>query len=261
MSNRSPLMLAIVGGAYAVSYGRPPGFETYNTSPLRLSRATRRCPRAAAEPQLDTAALTITRSPSTTGDIVRPPCVVKAAYSSPNERLQRRLPSGLSAIASAPPVRMKMFPVSGSTAGEAHAIRCAGTSLWKTLTLYSQITLPVEASSAITRSCSAAPRPTGFWTYTRSPITTGVDRPPDGTRQRKFSPFSFQELMSPVSRETPSRFGPLSSGQSPMRARRGPWAGRVTLNANATTAAARQHVLRIARILANGSRRQHVQPG
>ena len=61
-------------------------------------------------------------------------------------------------------------------------------------------------------------------------MTTGVDRPPYGTRQRKFSPFSFHELMSPVSREMPSRFGPLSSGQSPTRTRRGAcWAGSVTL--------------------------------
>jgi hypothetical protein len=53
-------------------------------------------------PQFEIAALTITRSPSITGDIVRPPCVVKAAHSSPIERCQSSLPSLLSAITCAP---------------------------------------------------------------------------------------------------------------------------------------------------------------
>ena len=100
-----PLMVAMSGDAYAVSYGRPPGFETYTTSPVRLSSAMKRWPRSAAVPQFETAALTITRSPSTTGDIVRPPCVVNAANSSPNDRYQSSLPSRLSAIASAPPLK------------------------------------------------------------------------------------------------------------------------------------------------------------
>ncbi len=60
---------------------------------------------AADVPQLETAALTMTRSPSTTGDIVRPPCVVKAAHSSPIERSQSSLPSRLSAMTCAPPLR------------------------------------------------------------------------------------------------------------------------------------------------------------
>ena len=47
-----------------------------------------------------------------------------------------------------------MLPVSGSAAGEAQPTRCGGTSLWKMLNLYSQTTLPVSASSAMTRSCS-----------------------------------------------------------------------------------------------------------
>ena len=49
-------------------------------------------------PSSRSAALTITRSPSTSGDIVRPPCVVNAANSSPIERSHSSLPSLLSAI-------------------------------------------------------------------------------------------------------------------------------------------------------------------
>ena len=57
-----------------------------------------RCCRAASAPQFDTAALTITRSPSMSGDAVRPPCVVNAANSSPIDRCQSSLPSRLSAM-------------------------------------------------------------------------------------------------------------------------------------------------------------------
>jgi hypothetical protein len=57
-----------------------------------------------------------------------------------------------------------MFPVSGSTAGDAQPTRWAGTSLWNTLNLYSQTTLPVSASSAMTRSWSWSSRPAGFST-------------------------------------------------------------------------------------------------
>ena len=71
-------------------------------SPVRLSSATNRCRRFAWVPQLEIGALTMTRSPSMSGDIVRPPCVVNAANSSPIERSQSRLPSLLSAITVAP---------------------------------------------------------------------------------------------------------------------------------------------------------------
>ena len=74
------------------------------TSPVRLSSAMKRWLRLALPPQLETAALTITRSPSTSGFIVRPPCVVNAANSSPNDRCHSGLPSRLSAITSAPPL-------------------------------------------------------------------------------------------------------------------------------------------------------------
>ena len=43
-------------------------------------------------------------------------------------------------------------------------------------------------------------------------MTTGAERPPYGTRQRKFSPFSVHFSMSPVSREIPSRVGPTHLG-------------------------------------------------
>ena len=59
-------------------------------------------------------------------------------------------------------------------------------------------------------------------------MTMGVERPPPGTRHRKFSPFSFQVLMRPFSTEMPSRLGPRSSGQSPARTRLGPCAGSDT---------------------------------
>src|SRR5688572_26934316 len=95
------------------------------------------------------------------------------------------------------------------------------------LNLYSQIVLPVSASSATTRSCSDGPRPDGFCTYTRLPITIGAERPPRGTRHSKFVPLRSHEDGRPVSADTPSRFGPRASGQSPSATRRpepGPWA-------------------------------------
>jgi hypothetical protein len=67
-----------------------------------LSSATNRCWRDAPLPQLEIAALTITRLPSTIGDAVRPPCVVNAANSSPIERSHSSLPSLFSAITVAP---------------------------------------------------------------------------------------------------------------------------------------------------------------
>src|SRR5262245_41187560 len=105
------------------------------------------------------------------------------------------------------------------------------------LNLYSHTTLPVSASSAITRSCRSGPRPDGFCTYTRLPITIGADRPPYGTRQRKFWPFSANFSGRPVSFEMPSRFGPRASGQSPTATPRGA-AGGVLCCADATSPAA-----------------------
>ena len=138
----------------------------------------KRWPRAPIEPQLESAALMITRSPSMIGAAVRPPCVVNAANSSPIERSHSSLPSRLSAITVAPAPRAYTLPVSGSAAGVAQPTRWGGTSLWKMLNRYSQTSFPVSVSSAMMRSWSSAPRPTGFWTKTRLPRTIGVDRPP-----------------------------------------------------------------------------------
>src|SRR3972149_10407861 len=55
-------------------------------------------------------------------------------------------------------------------------------------------------------------------------MTTGADRPPYGTRHRKFSPLRPHRSIRPISREIPSRPGPRGSGQSPSETRRGPWA-------------------------------------
>jgi hypothetical protein len=70
----------------------------------------------------------------------------------------------------------------------------------------------------------------------RLPTTIGVDRPPYGARQRKFSPLSAHLSIRPVSFETPSRLGPRMSGQSPMATRRGPCAD--TLRAKTSNGAA-----------------------
>src|SRR5262249_21898656 len=67
-------------------------------------------------------------------------------------------------------------------------------------------------------------------------MTIGADRPPYGTRHRKFSPLSAHLSMSPVSREMPSRFGPRISGQSPIAMRRGPCAPSVTQRRTAVAA-------------------------
>src|SRR2546426_929731 len=91
------------------------------------------------------------------------------------------------------------------------------------LNVYSQIGLPVSASRHITRSWSVGPRPLGFCTQTRLPITIGADRPPYGARQRKFRPFNSHLSIRPVSFDVPLRFGPRISGQSPSGTRLGPW--------------------------------------
>jgi len=67
-------------------------------------------------------------------------------------------------------------------------------------------------------------------------MTIGVERPPPGTRHRKFSPFSAHFSMSPVSREMPSRFGPRISGQSPSATRRGACADMDALIPSASSA-------------------------
>src|SRR5580692_3272171 len=129
ISRRCPPMVAIMGAPYAVSYGRPPGVDVQTISPVFLFIAMKRCERFAIVPQVDTGELTITRSPSIRGDMVRPPWVVNAPNSSPTERSQSFLPSFERARTVAPTPKAYTLPVSGSTAGEAHPTRCAGASL------------------------------------------------------------------------------------------------------------------------------------
>ena len=51
------------------------------------------------------------------------------------------------------PLKAKTLPVAGSTAGDAQAMRCGGTSLVKMLYLCSHSSLPVSALKHISRSC------------------------------------------------------------------------------------------------------------
>src|ERR1700733_10844886 len=129
ISNLCPPMVAIIGAPYAVSYGRPPGFATHTISPVLLFIAMKRCARFAMVPQLEMGELTITRSPSINGDMVRPPWVVNAPNSSPTERSHNFLPSFDKATTVAATPKAYTFPVSGSTAGDAQPTRCAGASL------------------------------------------------------------------------------------------------------------------------------------
>jgi hypothetical protein len=98
--------------------------------------------------------------------------------SSASERSHSSLPSRVNDISRPLPLNANTLPVAGSTTGEAHAIRCGGTSLVKRLYLYSQSSLPVSAWKHISRSCIIAPSPEVFCRYRRSPKTTGPERPP-----------------------------------------------------------------------------------
>src|SRR5215470_4534856 len=75
-------------------------------------------------------------------------------------------------------------------------------------------TFPVSAFRHITRSCIDSPDPAVLNKNTRLPITIGAERPPYGAFHKRFSPVGDHLLGSPVSREMPSRPGPLQSGQS-----------------------------------------------
>ncbi len=80
-------------------------------------------------PHAEISVLTMTWSPSITGDTARPPCVVTAPYSSTSDRSQSCLPSGAKPRRWALPPKVKTLPVAGSTDGEAQATRCAGMSV------------------------------------------------------------------------------------------------------------------------------------
>ena len=124
MPSTSPM----IGGEYVVSKGRPPGELTYTVAPVFLSNAMKRWPARARSPQPAAMPLTITRSPSSTGDTVRPPCVVTRPKSSTTERSQSTLPAGSSASSVPPTPNAYTLPVAGSAAGEAQPMRCGGTS-------------------------------------------------------------------------------------------------------------------------------------
>src|SRR5579871_745569 len=93
-------------------------------------------------------------------------------------------------------------------------MRCVGTSVEKTLNLYSHKTFPVAALKHNTRSISSLPLPKAFCTYTRSPFTTGAERPPNGAFQARFSPAKVHFSGKFCSSDLPSRMGPRQSGQS-----------------------------------------------
>jgi hypothetical protein len=74
------------------------------------------------------------------------------------------------------------LPVEGSTLGDAQAMRCAGTSVWKTLKRFSQISLPVSASRQSRRSWvfsrSLTVSTLALNRYRRLPKMAGVERDP-----------------------------------------------------------------------------------
>src|ERR1051325_2364225 len=131
-------------------------------SPVFLSSAMKRCERFAIEPHVEVGVLTMTSLPSIMGDTVRPPCVVKGENSSVIERSHSFFPSFDSAVSRLLTPNEYTFRVSGSAAGDAQPTRCAGTSLWNRLNLYSQSSFPVSALKHISRSCSLAPLPDVF---------------------------------------------------------------------------------------------------
>src|SRR5512134_3925588 len=137
-----------------VSVGRPSGALYQSACPVFLSSERKRCAPAACAPQVNVRPLTMTWSPSTIGDDMRPPCVVHIPNSSASDRSHSSLPSFESASTSPLPLIANTWPVAGSTAGDDQAIRCGGTSLVNRLYLYSQRSAPVSAWKHITRSCN-----------------------------------------------------------------------------------------------------------
>src|SRR6185295_427484 len=73
---------------------------------------------------------------------------------------------------------------------------------------------PVSAFRHITRSCIDSPSPDVLNRKMRPPITIGVERPPYGAFQTRFSPFGDQRVGRPFSSDAPLRAGPRQSGQS-----------------------------------------------
>src|SRR5262245_47705106 len=116
-----------------VSVGRPSGALTHRIWPDDLSKLMKRCAPPANWPQEKVIPLTITWFPSTIGEDMRPPWVVHMPNSSASERSQSTLPSRDSDFTRPLPLMAKTLPEAESTAGDDHAMRCAGTSLVKML--------------------------------------------------------------------------------------------------------------------------------
>ena len=157
--------------------------------------------------------------------MVRPPCVVKAANSSPNDRCHSGLPSRLSAIASraaAERVDVAGLRVDGRR-GPADAVRrhvaleevepCTPRPACRC-----RRPAPSRAragprrgppGSARRRGCPSRPAPSGR----RTARATACPRRSASTCRGR-----------PVSADVPSRLGPRASGQSPTGTRRGPCA-------------------------------------
>ena len=91
MSSRMPLIVAMSGDGVRGVVRPAAGIGHVDDVAGPLVERDEAVRASADAPQFETAALTITRSPSTTGDIVRPPCVVNAANSSPNDRIPEQL--------------------------------------------------------------------------------------------------------------------------------------------------------------------------
>src|SRR5688500_9080481 len=100
----------------------------------------------------------------------------------------------------------------------------------------------------------AAPAPDVFWRYSRSPKTTGDDRPPYGTFHARLSPDGDQELGRLVSVEVPVRAGPRHSGQSAPRTATAAGSSRVRLSRTRARESLFMAVSRIWRIGASGRR-------
>ena len=120
-----------------------------------------------------------------------------------------------------------MLPVAGSTLGEAQPTRCAGTSLWKTLKRFSQITragVGVEAEQALLHLLA---------------LLDGVD-----ARVPQVEPVAEDDRRGARRRRAPSRRGPRpratngSAGRSRRRRRRG--SGRATRASRRRRPAARR---------------------
>ena len=161
------------------------------------------------------------------GDMVRPPCVVNAAHSSPIDRSQSSLPSLLSATTLAP--HAERVDVAGLGVGGGR--RPADAVRRHVALVDVELVLPDHLARYRRRDTSPAPaarcrgRP-GSARRRDCPSRWAPSGRHTGARHRKFSPLSAHFSGSPVSADRPSRLGPRISGQSPSDTRRGPCPSR-----------------------------------